>query len=137
MKPNAPKLTHGGGQARRLPVAVRWWRAFAAAVTGRSRRVQRMVRLRSDSPRLKNQDKSEPAENPAEEPRSPLQIEDVIMRISRALPDASHQCLRLVSKASRPAGAVCPCPWCATERQLIREKRLGPSWNVVDGYIFS
>ncbi len=42
--PNDPKLSDGGGQARRLPVAVRWWRSFAAAVTGRSRSLQRMVR---------------------------------------------------------------------------------------------
>ena len=48
MTPNDPKLSDGGGQARRLPVVARWWRSLAAAVTGRSRSLQRMVRrLRS------------------------------------------------------------------------------------------
>ena len=42
--PNDPKLSDGGGQARRLPVVARWWRSLAAAVTGRSRSLQRMVR---------------------------------------------------------------------------------------------
>ena len=42
--PNDLKLSDCGGQARRLPVVVRWWRSLAAAVTGRSRSLQRMVR---------------------------------------------------------------------------------------------
>ena len=50
---NDPKLSDGGGLARRLPVVVRWWRSFAAAVTGRSRSLQRMVRrFRSIGERL-------------------------------------------------------------------------------------
>jgi len=78
---------------------------------------------------------SEPAENSSELRVSRRQIEDVLRGISRALPDRDPHCLRLVDQRSLPVGAKCLCQRCVVQREMIHQKRLGPSWNVIGGYI--
>jgi hypothetical protein len=60
-------------------------------------------------------------------------VQRVLEAISRALPEIGPDCLHLVDQSSLPAGAECQCRRCGVEREMIRQKRLGPSCNIVAG----
>jgi hypothetical protein len=55
--------------------------------------------------------------------------QNVLAGISRALLGRGADCLCLVDRRNRPVEGECPCQRCIVECHLIREKRLGSSWN--------
>ena len=75
-----------------------------------------------------HQDKCSQLDCPEEGRVSPRQLWLCIKGMSRALPDRSHDCLRLVDRACRPLGEECRCERCAVERRMISAGVLGQSW---------